>query len=149
MVHISVAALQNPSKNSCVFLTKAEDGKTVEFGNIPFSLEKVQILDCQYGQHYFKKREKGNKIMRLQGSRKIGCQAKIRIKCCKIYPDYAVPDTSNMTLRQAKQAVLNKLHKALESDERVTIERKYFVSLPSNDTHRGHSLGCDACGFAQ
>ena len=26
---------------------------TVSFDNIPFSLEEVRILDCQYGEHYF------------------------------------------------------------------------------------------------
>ena len=51
--------------------------------------------------------------------------------------------------KQAQRAVPNKLGKALESDKKVTIEPKYYVSLPSNDAHSGHPLGCDVCGFAQ
>ena len=75
--------------------------------------------------------------MRLQGSRKIGCQAN---------------DTTNMTKRQAKQAqqtTLNKLRQVLESGEQVNTKHKYFVSLPSIHAHGGHPLGTDACGFAQ
>ena len=112
----------------------------------------MRILDCQYGEHYFKKREKGSKTLRLQGSRKIDCQAKIRIKCYTTYPDHALSDTTNMTSRQAKQTqqnALGKLRKALESGEKVNMDTKYFVSLPSIDAHSGHPLGCDACGFAQ
>ena len=66
--------------------------------------------------------------------------------------DHALPDITNMTSRQAKQIqqnALDKLCKALESGEKVNMDTKYFISLPSIDAHSGHSLGCDACGFAQ
>ena len=85
IVHFSVAVLQKPGKSTPHLFLKQG---TVSFDNIPFSLEEVRILDCQYGEHYFKKREKGSKTLRLQGSRKIGCQAKIRIKCYTTYPDF-------------------------------------------------------------
>ena len=104
IVHFSVAVLQKPGKSTPRLFLKQG---TVSFGNIPFSLEEVRILDCQYGEHYFKKREKGSKTLRLQGSRKIGCQAKIRIKCYTTYPDDALPDTTNMTSRQAKQNLIS------------------------------------------
>ena len=149
IVQFSVAVLQKPGKSTPRLFLKQG---AVSFDNIPFSLEEVRILDCQYGEHYFKKREKGSKTLRLQGSRKIGCQAKIRIKCYTTYPDHALPDTTNMTSRQAKQTqqnALDKLRKALESGEKVNMDTKYFVSLPSIDAHSGHPLGCDACGFAQ
>ena len=72
IMHISIAVLQKPEKSiTHLFLKKSEDGTTVSFNNIPFSLEEVRILDCQYGKHYFNKRENGNKRLRLQGSRKI------------------------------------------------------------------------------
>ena len=149
IVQFSVAVLQKPGKSTPHLFLKQG---AVSFDNIPFSLEEVRILDCQYGEHYFKKREKGSKTLRLQGSRKIGCQAKIRIKCYTTYPDHALPDTTNMTSRQAKQTqqnALDKLRKALESGEKVNMDTKYFVSLPSIDAHSDHPLGCDACGFAQ
>jgi len=58
IMHISIAVLQKPEKSiTRLFLKKSEDGTTVSFNNIPFSLEEVRILDCQYGKHYFKKRE--------------------------------------------------------------------------------------------
>ena len=147
IVQFSVAVLQKPGKSTPRLFLKQG---AVSFDNIPFSLEEVRILDCQYGEHYFKKREKGSKTLRLQGSRKIGYQAKIRIKCYTTYPDHALPDTTNMTSRQAKQTqqnALDKLRKALESGEKVNTDTKYFVSLPSVDAHSGHPLGCDACGL--
>jgi len=104
IVHISIAVLQQPEKSiTSLLLKKTEDGTTVSFDNIPFFLE-VRILDCQYGEHYFKKRENGNKRLWLQGSRKTGCQANIKIKSYTTYPDYVLPDTTNMTTRQVKQA---------------------------------------------
>ena len=87
-----------------------------------------------------KRERKGSKRLRLQGSRKIGCQAKIRIKRYVTYPDHALPDTTNMTSRQAKktqQNALDKLRKALESGEKVNMDTKYFVSLPSIDARSG------------
>jgi len=50
IVHISIAVLQQPEKSITSLLKKTEDGTTVSFDNIPFSLE-VRILDCQYGKH--------------------------------------------------------------------------------------------------
>jgi len=102
-VHISIAVLQKPEESiTSLFLKKTEDGTTVSF-DIPFSLE-VGILGCQYGKHYFNKRENRNKRLRLQGSRNIGCKAKLRSNpTLHKYPDYVVPDTTNMTLPQAKQ----------------------------------------------
>ena len=63
IVQITIAALQQPKKSiTSLLLQKTEDGTTVSFDNIPFSLKEVRILDCQYGKHYFKKkRENGNK----------------------------------------------------------------------------------------
>ena len=56
IVHISIAVLQQPEKSiTSLLLKKTEDGTTVSFDNIPFFLE-VRILDCQYGEHYFKKK---------------------------------------------------------------------------------------------
>ena len=37
-------------------------------------------MDCQYGHHYFLKKQGKNKQVRLQDTKKIGCQAKIKIK---------------------------------------------------------------------
>jgi len=40
IVHISTAVLQKPGKSIILFLRKTEDGTTVLFDNIPFSLEE-------------------------------------------------------------------------------------------------------------
>ena len=132
IVHFSVAVLQKPGKSTPRLFLKQG---TVSFGNIPFSLEEVRILDCQYGEHYFKKREKGSKTLRLQGSRKIVCQAKIRFKCYTTYPDHALPDTTNMTLRQAKQIQQKALDKfAQRIHPLVTQKITELVSSGITDT---------------
>ena len=144
IVDFSVVVLQKPGKSTPHLFLKQG---TVSFDNIPFSLEEVRILDCQYGERYFKKRENGSKTLQLQGTRKIGCQAKIRTKCYTTYPDHALPDTTSMTSRQAKkiQKAVDKLCKALEGGEKVNTGMKYFGYLPSIDAHSSHPLGCDAC----
>ena len=100
-MQISIAVLQKPEKSiTSLFLKKTEDGTTVSF-DIPFSLEEVRM----YGKHYFNKRENRNKRLQIQGSRNIGCQAKLRSNpILHNYPDYVVPDTTNMTSPQAAQA---------------------------------------------
>ena len=100
IVQISIAVLHKPEKSiNSLFLKKTEDGTTVSF-DIPFSLEEVRM----YGKHYFNKRENRNKRLQIQGSRNIGCQAKLRSNpILHNYPDYVVPDTT-VTSPQAKQA---------------------------------------------
>ena len=39
--------------------TKTEGGREVSFDSVPFSVDKVSVLDCQYGVQYWK--EKQNK----------------------------------------------------------------------------------------
>ena len=82
-----------------LYWTKSEGGREVSFDGMPFSVDKVSLLDCQYGEHYWKeKKEKENKKKRLklQGSRKIGCHAHIRTHTYTLYPDFQLsPDESH------------------------------------------------------
>ena len=50
--------LQKPGKSTPRLFLKQG---TVFFDNIPFSLEEVRILDCQYGELYFKRERMGAK----------------------------------------------------------------------------------------
>ena len=65
----------------------------MSFEGIPFSVDKVNVLDCQYGVHYTgrNKREKENdnkKHLKLQGTRKIaGVHANIQIQTYTIFPE--------------------------------------------------------------
>ena len=50
----------------------------MSFDDVPFSVDKVSVLDCQYGVHYWKEKKNKEKHLKLQGSCKIGCHAHIR-----------------------------------------------------------------------
>ena len=73
----------------------------INFDGIPFSIEEEKILDCQYGKHYYKKKSAGNsKRQRFQGTKKIGCQARIKIKTFHLYPEYRITVDENKTHKE-------------------------------------------------
>ena len=39
---------------------------------MPFSVDKVSVRDCQYGDHYWKEKKNKKKRLKLQDSGKIG-----------------------------------------------------------------------------
>jgi len=107
-------------------------------------------LDCQYGHHYFRKKESKGKRLCLQGSRKIGCQATIKIKSYT-YPEYTIGDVSGKSARQIKilqENQLELLRKAIAKGDDICTISKYFVCLPSEATHSGHPTASSG-GFAQ
>ena len=89
-------------------------------------------------------------LCRLQDTKKIGCQAKIKIKSFTLYPEYSLPKQS-LSSRQQKQLqeeVLEQLRQDLASGKAVQAERKYFVSLPAEEAHSGHPT-VHYSGFSQ
>lgn len=53
----------------------------VQFHNTPYIVTETRKLDCQFGIHYFKERvRKNTKRTILQGTRKVGCLAKVIVK---------------------------------------------------------------------
>ena len=126
----------------------------MEFNNTPFSIEKETILDCQHGSHYYGTKEnKGKrKQLRLQGTKKVGCSAKIKIKKYVIYKEYSLPkDILVRDARGRKRLQENKLEElkaALQSNKPLQIEEKYYVSLPTETAHTGHPTGQHS-GFGQ
>lgn len=61
-------------------------GRSIE--NSPFQIVHKQTKDCQFGQHYFKKRERTSTRTYLQRTRKINCPARIQIWEYRYYPEY-------------------------------------------------------------
>ena len=96
---------------------------------------RSKILDCQYGVHYFKKSCNDTKParLRLQGTRKIGCLAKITTKKYAIYPEYKIHEDiigTSREVKQRKKETLEGLRTLLCSDtSTVKTLYKYFVSL--------------------
>ena len=138
-----------------LYWTKSEGGRTVSFDGIPFSVERVSVLDCQYGHKYYKeKKEKENvkKRLRLQGTRKIGCHASIKIHTYTIYPDFQLTSretsgASKHRLRQRKEEKLRAAREAIAMGRAKQIERN-FVSLPTEEAHTCHPVG-QAASFCQ
>ena len=127
----------------------------MSFDGVPFSVDKVSILDCQYGVHYWKEKkekESKKKRLKLQGSRKIGCHAHIRIHAYTLYPDFQLsPDesqgVSKYKLRQIKEEKLQAARETIATGGVKTVQ-KYFVSLPMEQAHEGHPVG-EAASFCQ
>ena len=129
-----------------------EKKNAINFDDTPFTIDKHTVLDCQYGQHYFKKKESKHARLRLQGTRKIGCCAHIEITQYTLYPDYQVTKQekeglSPWKVRLLRENKLRELRKELDTGT-PKIQAKYFVSLPMNEAHKNHPTGADIA-FAQ
>lgn len=113
-------------------------------------MEEERLLDCQYGKHYYKEKckEKSGRL-RLQGTRKIGCQATIKVKKFNLYPDFKISgDLKDKTWRE-RQAIqtsqIQCLREALKKDaSSVAVLTKFWISLPSVKAHCGHPVGEEA-----
>ena len=56
-----------------------------------FSVTETRLLDCQFGQKYYKQKPKQGKMW-LQGTRKKGCMAHIEVITFTLYPQYAISE---------------------------------------------------------
>ena len=133
-----------------LYWRKTEGGKEICFDNTPFSVDREVIMDCQYGPHYWKDKETKMKRLQLQGSRKLGCHAHIKIRYYTVYSDYQVCNTALMTkrqLRDCKENKLSQLRKEIGAG-RVTAEEYCFIVLPTESAHSSHPTG-EISGFSQ
>ena len=146
-----ILSIQKSQHIPKLFLKKTEGAKQITFSNTPFSVTEEKVLDCQYGHHYFRKHDSKGKRLCLQGTRKIGCHATIRIKTFILYPEYAIGDVTGKSARQIKllqESQLELLRKAIAKGDDICKISKYFVSLPSEAAHSGHPTGSSG-GYAQ
>ena len=85
-------------------------------------------------------------------SQSYGCNARIIIKKCKLFPEFeALPtEKSTQSLRTIKEMTMKKLKQKLtEAPETVQTVTMYYVSLPSEEAHHGHSTGAGVAGYSQ
>ena len=124
----------------------------MSFDGIPFSVEEERVMDCQHGQKYYKKSHtSAQKRLRLQGTRKIGCQAKIHIKKYTLYPEFAVSQVqkSKRALKSSMQQKIEELQENIYKEpEKIKRAYRYLVSLPTQEAHHGHPTG-EQAGFVQ
>ena len=142
------------SSSPKVFLTKKEGGTNVTFDGVPFTIEKETVYDCQYGKHYYKEKSLGKRLC-LQGTRKIGCHAHIKVKEFNLYPNYKITSgtVSKRETKRLQEKRLSELRTALTTNDKdigttVNVVKKFFVSLPSDEAHSGHPVGKQS-GFSQ
>ena len=142
-----LTGLQSMNK---LYWRKAEGNTTVCFSDSPFMVNREVVMDCQYGVHYWKDKEPKKKQLRLQRTRKIGCNAHIKIRYYTVYKEYQLHNVSGMTSRQLrdhKEKVLQELRSCITSGK-VTGEEWCFISLPTENAHCAHPTG-EISGFSQ
>lgn len=118
----------------------------VSIENSPFQLVRKETRECQFGPHYFKRRKRTSSRVYIQGTRKHGCPAVINICEYKFYPQYALSEEeaklTGKNLRLAREKKLKNLKDALNCGDTVQVKPKYFVSLPTSDSHeKSHPTG--------
>lgn len=118
----------------------------------PFRVVETKLLDCQFGPHYYKDKEKKSSRVFVQGTRKMGCLAHIAIKKCIMYPEYSIEahETEAFAMRTLKVKKMVELKNALNKESNsVKTETLYYVSLPTTETHQGHPTGGGMAGLTQ
>ena len=123
----------------------------VSFENKPFEVVRKETRECQFGPHYFKKRERTSSQIYLQGTRKLGCHAHIDICEYRLYPEYALSATEtkclkSKQLRQLRESKLLALKQALEEGKPVDVVTKFFFFfLPTHESHeKSHPTGIES-----
>ena len=149
MFNTATCLIQDPDKHQ-KFFWERKDG--TNFNETPFTVDKQTVFDCQYGSKYFKDKESKHARLRLQGTRKIGCCAHIKVTQFTLFTGYHIPSMekqglSSWKLRKLRETKLADLRKELENGSPKT-KIVYFVSLSSNQAHSNHPTGPDIA-FAQ
>ena len=143
-----ILSIQKSQHIPKLFLKKTEGAKQITFSNTPFSVTEEKVLDCQYGHHYFRKHDSKGKRLCLQGTRKIGCHATIRIKTFILYPEYAIGDVTGKSACQIKSCCKKVSWSYYEKPLQKEMTFAKFVFLPSEAAHSGHPTSSSG-GYAQ
>ena len=128
-----------------------KDGVT--FDNQPVRPSRIKKLDCQYGPHYFKPKDRTTDRPVIQTTRKKDCPATITIREFEVFPDYGYSQDeaqkmSDYALRKFKLSKLESLRSALASQQPIKIVILYHVSLPSKAAHTKHNFEMKSHGTA-
>ncbi|ESO97765.1 hypothetical protein LOTGIDRAFT_152862 [Lottia gigantea] len=141
-------------------------GIHIPFSGTPFRLHSVYYKECMFGTDHRKPKEKppepevtdpsGNKKtpkkrVRLQPSLKRGCQAYLRIREIKMFPEYKLPaDIEGMKgwqVKKLKKECLERLRADMEKGLPLSMSR-YYITCPVAEAHN-HPLDSMANAFAQ
>ena len=110
-----------------MYWSKTEGCRVISFDYIPFSIAEVKLLDCQFGEKYYKQQPPKGKRLWLQGSRKRGCAAHITVKSYILYPSYGINKEdkalSKWKLRCLCTQRLNELREDLAAKKEIKMEK--------------------------
>ena len=84
-------------KQTRVYWSKTEACRIIKIDHNPFSVAEVKLLDCQFGEKYYKQTPPKGERLQLQGSRKRGCPSHITVKSYILYLSYGI-DKEEQTL---------------------------------------------------
>ncbi|XP_072050928.1 uncharacterized protein [Amphiura filiformis] len=126
---------------------------------VPFNMVKVIHKDCKYGTSYWKqskdttqgdKSEAGRssdheryvkKQRRIRNSFKKDCKATMIIREIQMYPEYSVEEQkNNWGRRKAREAMIQKLHRDLNSNTPPESFTRFWVTVPLTACHNDHPL---------
>ena len=129
-------------KQDCKFYYN-KDGVT--FDNQPFRPSRIKKLDCQYGPHYFKPKDRTTDRPVIQTTRKKNCPVTITIREFEVFPNYGYSQgetqkMSDYALRKFKLSKLESLRSALASQQPIKTVILYHVSLPPKAAHTKHNF---------
>jgi len=108
-------------------------------------------MDCQFGEHYFKPRDRTSKRVCTKSTRKSGCRAQVVIKEYCIYPDFKIESAGLKVsqLRKLKSSKSQEIVQALNDGLPIQKEKRYYISLPTNAAHNGIPHTGRAMGMSQ
>ena len=119
-----IIVFQVVSSDVRLYWHKSEGKKEINFNDIPFSVNEMKVLDCQFGGKYYKEKSKQGKKVWLQGTRKMGCMAHIEVKGFTLYPEYGINQCEKVGLSKwkvqcLKEDKLKELNKMLRAKNPV------------------------------
>ncbi|XP_026218442.1 uncharacterized protein carf isoform X2 [Anabas testudineus] len=145
------------------FFTRRSISPRITNDGVPFMYGGMKTLECQYGpkrdhgkksdvktvmstvssetmdstHEYITCSEKSKHRLSTGETRKKGCRAKISVwHICRL-PEYVVTAKKCVTIWQTKAK--EKLLQDLKAGKEVTIENRFYISLPLQKTHTNHS----------
>ena len=125
-----------------IYWQKKEGCKTIQFGNILFSVAEMKLLDSVWAEVL---QTKGKRLW-LQSTRKIGCNAHVEVKAFTLYPEFAISQgeresLSKWKLRCLQEEKIKMIKREIEAKRTVKMTTKYFISLLREEAHSGHPTG--------
>ncbi|XP_053403210.1 uncharacterized protein LOC128558311 [Mercenaria mercenaria] len=115
----------------------------IDFDGVPFVCVQSEVRQCHQGKDKRKRKEEivgdhvyGSSRRRIQATKKMNCQASIRMKMVVRFPEYKIDGHAS---QWKKRIVSNKLREEFSA----STQQDFRVYLKIQDNHEGHMVGED------